>query len=94
MTELVVPEQLWSRAVRSPFAVAAPRWSGAGCTRRPRLTLPTLADPGYEGAGLGILIPVKQPPGGGELDINTRTRNAQIPAAQIGVGRVTGLIPR
>jgi DDE superfamily endonuclease len=38
--------------------------------------LPTLADPGYDGAGLGILIPVKQPPGGRELDINTRTRNA------------------
>ena len=38
--------------------------------------LPTLADPGYEGAGLGILIPVKQPPGSGELDIDTRTRNA------------------
>jgi len=38
--------------------------------------LPTLADPGYEGAGIGILIPVKQPPGGGELDVNTRTRNA------------------
>jgi DDE superfamily endonuclease len=38
--------------------------------------LPTLADPGYEGAGLGILIPVKQPPCGGELDIDTRTRNA------------------
>jgi len=38
--------------------------------------LPTLADPGYEGAGLGILIPVKQPPGGRELDVNNRTRNA------------------
>ena len=38
--------------------------------------LPTLADPGYEGAGLGILIPVKQPPGSGELDIDTRTRKA------------------
>ncbi len=38
--------------------------------------LPTLADPGYEGAGIGILIPVKQPPGGRELDLNTRTRNA------------------
>jgi len=37
--------------------------------------LPTLADPGYEGAGIGILIPVKQPPGGRELDVNTRTRN-------------------
>jgi DDE superfamily endonuclease len=38
--------------------------------------LPTLADPGYEGAGIGILIPVKQPQGGRELDVNTRTRNA------------------
>jgi DDE superfamily endonuclease len=38
--------------------------------------LPTLADPGYEGAGTGILIPVKQPTGGHQLDINTRTRNA------------------
>jgi len=38
--------------------------------------LPTLADPGYDGAGIGILIPVKQPTGGQELDINTRTRNA------------------
>ena len=38
--------------------------------------LPTLADPGYEGAGIGILIPVKQPTGGRELDINARTRNA------------------
>jgi hypothetical protein len=38
--------------------------------------LPTLADPGYEGTGIGILIPIRQPAGGGELDISTRTRNA------------------
>jgi hypothetical protein len=38
--------------------------------------LPALADPGYEGAGIGILIPVKQPPGGREPDVNTRTHNA------------------
>ena len=38
--------------------------------------LPTLADPGYDGAGIGIYMPVKQPPGGQVLDINTRTRNA------------------
>jgi hypothetical protein len=37
--------------------------------------LPTLADPGYDGAGTGIHIPVKQPPGGQELDISTRTYN-------------------
>ena len=38
--------------------------------------LHTLAGPGYDGAGTGILIPVKQPSGGREPDINTRTRNA------------------
>ena len=38
--------------------------------------LPTLADLGYDGAGIGIHIPVKQPPGGKDLDIDTRTRNA------------------
>jgi DDE superfamily endonuclease len=37
--------------------------------------LPTLADPGYDGAGIGIHIPVEQPPSGRELDINIRTRN-------------------
>jgi DDE superfamily endonuclease len=38
--------------------------------------LPALADLGYDGAGIGVHIPVKQPPGGRELDIGTRTRNA------------------
>jgi hypothetical protein len=38
--------------------------------------LPALDDPGYEGAGIGILIPVRQPSGGQELDFNTRTRSA------------------
>ena len=38
--------------------------------------LPTLADLGYDGAGIGILIPVKQPTGAQDLAINTRTRNA------------------
>ena len=38
--------------------------------------LPTLADPGYQGAGHGVHTPVKQPADGVELDINTRTRNA------------------
>ena len=38
--------------------------------------LPALADTGYDGAGLGIHIPVKQPARGRQLDINTRTRNA------------------
>ena len=38
--------------------------------------LPALADPGYDGAGIGIHMPVKQPAGGRDLDINTRTRIA------------------
>jgi len=38
--------------------------------------LPTLAGPGYESSGIGILIPVRQPQGGRELDVNARTRNA------------------
>jgi DDE superfamily endonuclease len=38
--------------------------------------LPSLADLGYDGAGIGIHMPVKQPAGGRNLDINTRTRNA------------------
>jgi hypothetical protein len=38
--------------------------------------LPALADLGYDGAGIGVHVPVKQPPGGRELDIGARTRNA------------------
>jgi hypothetical protein len=37
--------------------------------------LPFLADSGYEGAGAGVLVPVKKPRGS-EFDIDTRTRNA------------------
>lgn len=37
--------------------------------------LATLADPGYEGASIGIHIPVRQR-AGRELDIGNRTRNA------------------
>jgi len=37
--------------------------------------LPFLADSGYEGAGIGVLVPVRKPVRG-ELDINTKTRNA------------------
>ena len=43
----------------------------------PYLTdLPVLAGSGYDGAGIGVHVPVKRPAGGGELDIDTRTRNA------------------
>ena len=38
--------------------------------------LPALADLGYDGAGIGVHIPVKQPASGRDLDTGTRTRNA------------------
>lgn len=46
-------------------------------TIRPYLKdMPLLADAGYDGAGVGVHVPVKQPPDGRELDVDTRTRNA------------------
>jgi hypothetical protein len=42
--------------------------------------LPTLADSGYEGAGIGVFTPVKQPANGQVLDIDTRTYNALLRA--------------
>jgi hypothetical protein len=44
--------------------------------------MPGLADGGYEGAGHGILTPVKKPKGVKELDINTRTRNMLLSSAR------------
>lgn len=41
-----------------------------------QLGLPTLADGGYDGAGIGVHTPVKQPTDGGELHPDTRTYNA------------------
>lgn len=37
-----------------------------------QLNLPTLADSGYDGAGIGVLTPVKQPGNGRALDVDTR----------------------
>lgn len=43
---------------------------------RPHLTdLPALAGSGHEGAGCGVLVPVRKPPGGRELDLDNRTRS-------------------
>ena len=38
--------------------------------------MPTLADGGYEGAGIGIHVPVKNPGGNQRLDPDTETRNS------------------
>ena len=40
-----------------------------------QLGLPTLADGGYDGAGIGVHTPVAQPVDGTELDPDTRTYN-------------------
>jgi len=44
--------------------------------RAAALGMPTLADGGYEGAGIGIHVPVKNPPGNQLLDPGTKTRNS------------------
>src|SRR5215468_4264508 len=60
----------------APTAAAPPTSSATTFYRAAATGLPTLANPGYEGAGTGILIPVRQPSGGQEPDVNIRTRNA------------------
>ena len=55
---------------------AARRHALPGLYRAAADGLPALADPGYDSAGIGLHIPVKQPADGRELDIDTRTRNA------------------
>jgi hypothetical protein len=44
--------------------------------------MPALADCGYEGAGRGVLTPVKKPKGVKELDVNVRTRNMLLSSAR------------
>jgi len=41
-----------------------------------QLDLPTLADNGYDGAGIGVFTPVRQPTDDQVLDVDTRTHNA------------------
>ena len=54
---------------------AARRHAFPALYRAAVLGMPTLADLGYEGAGIGILTPVKRPAGNQEPDIGTRARN-------------------
>ncbi len=56
--------------------LAAARENVLGVLRPFLEAMPVLADPGYEGAGHGVHVPVKKPAGVNELDINTRARNA------------------
>ena len=56
-------------------------------------TMPGLADCGYEGAGHGILTPVKKPKGVKELDINTRHEYAAELGQVPGRKRVRAAVP-
>jgi hypothetical protein len=58
--------------------LAAARENVLGVLRPFCDAVPVLADPGYEGAGHGVHVPVKKPAGVKELDIDTRARNALI----------------
>jgi hypothetical protein len=58
--------------------LAAARESVLGTLRLFAEKMPALADAGYEGAGHGIITPVKKPAGVKEPDISARTRNALI----------------
>jgi len=58
--------------------LAAARENVLGALRPFLQAMPVLADPGYEGAGHGVHVPVKKPAGVKELDIDTRARNALI----------------
>jgi len=58
--------------------LAAARENVFGVLRPFLAAVPVLADPGYDGAGHGVHVPVKKPAGAKELDINTRARNALI----------------
>ncbi len=56
--------------------LAAARENVLGVLRPFLQAMPVLADPGYEGAGHGVHVPVKKPAGVNEPDIDTRARNA------------------
>ena len=61
---------------------------------RPYLNkLPFLADSGYEGAGAGVLVPVKKPRRG-ELDPDTKTRNALLRSLRYQGERGFALMPQ
>jgi hypothetical protein len=62
--------------------LAAARETALPALRKYTGKMPALADCGYEGAGHGILTPVRKPQGVKELDINARTRNMLLSSAR------------
>ena len=62
--------------------LAAARETVLPALRNYAAEMPALADCGYEGAGHGVLTPVKKPKGVKELDIDARTRNMLLSSAR------------
>jgi hypothetical protein len=50
------------------------------CWAASQLNLPTLADSGYESAGIGVYTPIKRPTDGRDLGVDNRTYNSLIRA--------------
>ncbi len=65
--------------------LAAARENALPVLRKYTDKMPALADCGYEGAGHGVLTPVKKPEGVNELDINARTRNMLLSSARVNI---------
>jgi hypothetical protein len=66
----VEPGSLHDLTVAREHVLGALYWAAS------HLKLPTLADGGYEGAGIGVHTPYKQPAGDQVLDVDNRTYNA------------------
>ena len=58
------------------LTVAREHVLGALCWAASQLDLPTLADGGYAGAGIGVHAPIAQPADGQVLDVDNRTYNS------------------
>lgn len=66
----VEPGSVHDLTVARDHVLGALYWAAA------HLDLPTLSDSGYEGTGIGVHTPIKQPAGDQVLDVDNRTYNA------------------
>ena len=66
----VEPGSIHDLTVAREHVLGAVYWAAS------QLDLPALADGGYEGAGIGVHTPIKQPAGDQILDVDNRTYNA------------------
>jgi hypothetical protein len=66
----VEPGSIHDLTVAREHVLGALYWASS------HLDLPTLSDGGYEGAGIGVHTPIKQPAGDQVLDVDNRTYNA------------------